>query len=158
MTDGKGRTVDFKNSVIIMTSNIGSREVQEAALAGDEAEMRRRAMEVLREHFRPEFLNRIDDIVVFRPLTPDELTQIVDLQVKQLTQRLESNHITLVLTDRAKQHLAKTGYDVVYGARPLKRLIQREILNPLAMKLLDGSVQPGQTVEVDAKEGRLVFR
>jgi ATP-dependent Clp protease ATP-binding subunit ClpB len=158
LTDGKGRTVDFKNSVIIMTSNIGSREVQEAALAGDEAEMRRRAMEVLREHFRPEFLNRIDDIVVFRPLTPDELTQIVELQVRQLSRRLESNHITLVLTDRAKQHLARTGYDVVYGARPLKRLIQREILNPLAMKLLDGSVQPGQTVEVDAEEGRLVFR
>jgi ATP-dependent Clp protease ATP-binding subunit ClpB len=158
LTDGKGRTVDFKNSVIIMTSNIGSREVQEAALAGDEAEMRRRAMEVLREHFRPEFLNRIDDIVVFRPLSPDELTQIVELQVRQLSQRLESNHITLVLTDRAKQHLALTGYDPVYGARPLKRLIQREILNPLAMKLLDGSVQPGQTVEVDAEKGRLVFR
>jgi ATP-dependent Clp protease ATP-binding subunit ClpB len=158
LTDGKGRTVDFKNSVIIMTSNIGSREVQEAALAGDEAEMRRRAMEVLREHFRPEFLNRIDDIVVFRSLTPDELTQIVDLQVRQLTQRLENNHITLVLTDRAKKHLALTGYDPVYGARPLKRLIQREILNPLAMKLLDGSVQPGQTVEVDAEAGRLVFR
>jgi ATP-dependent Clp protease ATP-binding subunit ClpB len=158
LTDGKGRTVDFKNSVIIMTSNIGSREVQEAALAGDEAEMRRQALEVLREHFRPEFLNRIDDIVVFRPLTPAELTQIVDLQVRQLAQRLEGNHINLVLTDRAKQHLALTGYDVVYGARPLKRLIQREILNPLAMKLLDGSVQPGQTVEVDAEEGRLVFR
>ena len=158
LTDGKGRTVDFKNSVIIMTSNIGSREVQEAALAGDEAEMRRQALDVLRKHFRPEFLNRIDDIVVFRPLTPDELTQIVDLQVRQLAQRLEGNHISLVLTDRAKQHLALTGYDPVYGARPLKRLIQREILNPLAMKLLDGSVQPGQTVEVDAEAGRLVFR
>ncbi|HEY3197175.1 MAG TPA: ATP-dependent chaperone ClpB [Nitrospirales bacterium] len=156
LTDGKGRTVDFKNSVIIMTSNIGSREIQEAA--GNEAEMRRQALEVLREHFRPEFLNRIDDIVVFRPLSADELTQIVDLQVQQLSKRLESNHINLVLTDRAKRHLAVTGYDVVYGARPLKRLIQREILNPLALKLLDSSVQPGQTVEVDEEKGRLVFR
>ena len=114
-------------------------------------------MEVLREHFRPEFLNRIDDIVVFRPLTPAELGEIVELQVKQLAKRLEANHITLVLTDRANQHLALTGYDPVYGARPLKRLIQREILNPLALKLLDGTVQQGQTVKVDAQKGQLVF-
>ena len=158
LTDGKGRRVDFKNTVVIMTSNVGSREIQEAAAAGDETKMRQRAMEVLREHFRPEFLNRIDDIVVFSPLTPAELGQIVDLQVKQLAQRLEANHITLVLTDRAKQHLALTGYDPVYGARPLKRLMQREILNPLALKLLDGTVQQGQTVEVDAQKGQLVFR
>jgi len=157
LTDGKGRTVDFKNAVVIMTSNVGSREIQEAAAAGDETKMRQRAMEVLREHFRPEFLNRIDDIVVFRPLSPAELGEIVDLQVKQLAKRLEANHITLVLTDRAKQHLALTGYDAVYGARPLKRLIQREILNPLALKLLDGTVQPGQTVQVDAQKGQLVF-
>ena len=157
LTDGKGRTVDFKNAVVIMTSNVGSREIQEAAAAGDETKMRQRAMEVLREHFRPEFLNRIDDIVVFRPLSPAELGEIVDLQVKQLAQRLEGNHITLVLTDRAKQHLALTGYDPVYGARPLKRLIQREILNPLALKLLDGTVQQGQTVKVDAQKGQLVF-
>ena len=157
LTDGKGRTVDFKNAVVIMTSNVGSREIQEAAAAGDETKMRQRAMEVLREHFRPEFLNRIDDIVVFRPLTPAELGEIVDLQVKQLAKRLEANHITLVLTDRAKQHLALTGYDLVYGARPLKRLIQREILNPLALKLLDGTVQQGQTVKVDAQKGQLVF-
>ena len=157
LTDGKGRTVDFKNAVVIMTSNVGSREIQEAAAAGDETKMRQRAMEVLREHFRPEFLNRIDDIVVFRPLTPAELGEIVDLQVKQLAKRLEANHITLVLTDRAKQHLALTGYDPVYGARPLKRLIQREILNPLALKLLEGTVQQGQTVKVDAQKGQLVF-
>jgi ATP-dependent Clp protease ATP-binding subunit ClpB len=157
LTDGKGRTVDFKNAVVIMTSNVGSREIQEAAVARDETKMRQRAMEVLREHFRPEFLNRIDDIVVFRPLTPAELGEIVDLQVKQLAKRLEGNHITLVLTDRAKQHLALTGYDPVYGARPLKRLIQREILNPLALKLLDGTVQQGQTVKVDAQKGQLVF-
>jgi ATP-dependent Clp protease ATP-binding subunit ClpB len=157
LTDGKGRTVDFKNTVIIMTSNVGSREIQEATQAGDEAEMRTRAMEVLRQHFRPEFLNRIDDIVVFRPLSQEELTAIVELQVRQLAKRLEELHINLVLTDRAKQQLARAGYDVVYGARPLKRLIQREILNPLAMKLLDGSVKDGDTVTVDAEDGKLTF-
>jgi ATP-dependent Clp protease ATP-binding subunit ClpB len=157
LTDGKGRTVDFKNTVIIMTSNVGSREIQDAAAEGNDAKVRVRAMEVLRDHFRPEFLNRVDDIVVFRPLTPDQLTIIVELQVKQLAQRLEANHIKLVLTERAKKHLALTGYDPVYGARPLKRLIQREILNPLALKLLDGSVKEGQTVQVDAVDGQLIF-
>ena len=157
LTDGKGRTVDFKNTVIIMTSNIGSREIQEAAAEGDEAKMRSRALEVLRDHFRPEFLNRIDDIVVFHPLTQEQLTAIVELQVRQLGRRLEEHHIQLVLTDRAKQHLARTGYDVVYGARPLKRMIQREILNPLAMKLLDGTLKEGQTVRVNAVDDGLVF-
>jgi len=157
LTDGKGRTVDFKNTVVIMTSNIGSREIQEAAAEGNEAEMRSRALEVLRGHFRPEFLNRIDDIVVFHPLTPEQLATIVELQVRQLSGRLQDKHITLVLTDRAKQHLARVGYDVVYGARPLKRLLVREIINPLALKLLDGTVKEGQTVRVDEKDGRLVF-
>ncbi len=157
LTDGKGRTVDFKNTVIIMTSNVGSREIQEAAAEGDEAKMRSRALEVLRDHFRPEFLNRIDDIVMFHPLTQEQLAAIVDLQVRQLGRRLEEHHIQLVLTGQAKQHLARTGYDVVYGARPLKRLIQREILNPLAMKLLDGTLKEGQTVRVDAAGGGLVF-
>ncbi|TLY25578.1 MAG: ATP-dependent chaperone ClpB [Nitrospirae bacterium] len=158
LTDGKGRTVDFKNTVVIMTSNVGSREIQEAAADGNEAEMRSRALEVLRGHFRPEFLNRIDDIVVFHPLTPEQLAAIVELQVKQLSGRLQDKHITLVLTDRVKQHLARAGYDVVYGARPLKRLLLREILNPLALKLLDGTVKEGQTVRVDEKDGRLVFQ
>ena len=157
LTDGKGRTVDFKNTVVIMTSNVGSREIQEAAADGNEAEMRSRALEVLRGHFRPEFLNRIDDIVVFHPLTPEQLAAIVELQVKQLIGRLQDKHITLVLTDRAKQHLAWAGYDVVYGARPLKRLLLREIINPLALKLLDGTVKEGQTVRVDEKDRRLVF-
>jgi ATP-dependent Clp protease ATP-binding subunit ClpB len=119
--------------------------------------MRSRALEVLRDHFRPEFLNRIDDIVMFHPLTQEQLAAIVDLQVRQLGRRLEEHHIQLVLTAQAKQHLARTGYDVVYGARPLKRLIQREILNPLAMKLLDGTLKEGQTVRVDAAGGGLVF-
>jgi ATP-dependent Clp protease ATP-binding subunit ClpB len=156
LTDGQGRTVDFKNTVIIMTSNIGSREIQAAAV-GKAAQLQDLALEVLREHFRPEFLNRIDDIVVFRPLTPAELAQIVELQVKQLMKRLEGHQINLVLTDKAKNYLALTGYDAVYGARPLKRLIQREILNPLAFKLLDATVHPGETVEVDEKDGQLVF-
>jgi ATP-dependent Clp protease ATP-binding subunit ClpB len=158
LTDGKGRTVDFKNTVVIMTSNVGSREIQEAAADGNEAEMRSRALEVLRSHFRPEFLNRIDDIVVFHPLTPEQLAAIVELQVRQLSGRLQDKHIALVLTDRAKQHLARAGYDVVYGARPLKRLLLREIINPLALKLLDGTVKEGQTVRVDEKDGRLVFQ
>ncbi len=157
LTDGKGRTVDFKNTVIIMTSNIASREIQEEAASGDETEMRARALEVLRGHFRPEFLNRIDDIVMFHPLTQEQLAAIVELQVKQLGRRLEEHHIQLVLTDEAKEHLALTGYDAVYGARPLKRMIQREILNPLAIKLLDGTLKEGQTVRVDAVDGGLVF-
>jgi len=157
LTDGKGRTVDFKNTVIIMTSNIASREIQDAAADGDEAVMRTSALEVLRGHFRPEFLNRIDDIVMFCPLTQEQLSAIVELQVTQLGRRLEEHHIRLVLTDGAKEHLAMTGYDVVYGARPLKRMIQREILNPLAMRLLDGTLKEGQTVRVDVVDGGLVF-
>ena len=157
LTDGKGRTVDFKNTVIIMTSNIASREIQDAAADGDEAVMRTSALEVLRGHFRPEFLNRIDDTVMFHPLTQEQLLAIVELQVTQLGRRLEEHHIRLVLTDGAKEHLAMTGYDVVYGARPLKRMIQREILNPLAMRLLDGTLKEGQTVRVDVVDGGLVF-
>ncbi|TLY22230.1 MAG: ATP-dependent chaperone ClpB, partial [Nitrospirae bacterium] len=158
LTDGRGRTVDFRNTVVIMTSNVGSREIQEAAADGNEAEMRNRALEVLRGHFRPEFLNRIDDIVVFHPLTPAQLAAIVELQVRQLSSRLQDKHITLALTDRAKEHLAWAGYDVVYGARPLKRLLLREIINPLALRLLDGTVKEGQTVRVDEKDGHLIFQ
>src|SRR5207245_6334281 len=152
---GKLRKVDFKNTGGSMTANTGSREIQEAAAEGNEAEMRSRALEVLPGHFRPEFLNRIDHIVVFHPLTPEQLAAIVELQVKQLGSRLQDKHITLVLTDRAKQHLARAGYDGVYGARPLKRLLLREIINPLALKLLDGTVKEGQTVRVDRTSTRL---
>lgn len=157
LTDGKGRTVDFKNTVIIMTSNIASREIQEAAAEGDEAAMRARALDVLRAHFRPEFLNRVDDIVTFHPLTQEHLSAIVELQVAQVGRRLEAQHLHLMLTDEAKAHLAVTGYDAVYGARPLKRMIQREILNPLAMRLLDGTLKAGQRVQVHAVDGGLVF-
>lgn len=157
LTDGKGRTVDFKNTVIIMTSNIASREIQEAAAEGDEAAMRARALDVLRSHFRPEFLNRVDDIVTFHPLTQEHLAAIVELQVAQVGRRLEAQHLHLMLTDEAKAHLAVIGYDAVYGARPLKRMIQREILNPLAIRLLDGTLKAGQRVQVHAVDGGLVF-
>jgi ATP-dependent Clp protease ATP-binding subunit ClpB len=157
LTDGKGRTVDFKNAVIIMTSNVGSREIQETAATGTAAEVRSRALEILRDTFRPEFLNRIDDIVIFHSLTPDQLAAIVELQVRQVSARLKEKHIELELTDRAKHHLAWAGYDVVYGARPLKRVIQKEILNPLALRLLEGTLKEGQTVHVDAEDDRLVF-
>jgi len=157
LTDGKGRTVDFKNTVIIMTSNVGSQYIQDL-IGKDEEEMRRQVMAALRAQFRPEFLNRIDDIILFRPLGLDELKAIVDIQLARLRTRLLEKKLTLVLTDRAKTFLAQTGYDRVYGARPLQRIIQRDILNPLAVELLQGKFQEGDTIEVDEKKGRLVFQ
>jgi ATP-dependent Clp protease ATP-binding subunit ClpB len=157
LTDGKGRTVDFKNTVIIMTSNVGSQYIQEL-IGKDEAEMRRQVMAALRAQFRPEFLNRIDDIILFRPLELEELKAIVDIQLTRLRSRLAEKKLTLVLTDQAKTFLAQTGYDRIYGARPLKRIIQRDILNPLAAELLQGKFHEGDTIEVDEKKGRLVFQ
>jgi ATP-dependent Clp protease ATP-binding subunit ClpB len=157
LTDGQGRTVDFKNTVIIMTSNVGSQFIQEL-MGKDEAEMRRQVMTALRAQFRPEFLNRIDDIILFRPLELEELKAIVDIQLTLLRTRLAEKKLTLVLTDQAKTFLAQTGYDRIYGARPLKRIIQRDILNPLAVEILQGKFKEGDTVEVDEKKGRLVFQ
>jgi len=157
MTDGKGRTVDFKNTVIIMTSNVGSQWIYE--LAGkDNKEMETRVMEALRSTFRPEFLNRVDEIVIFNSLGTEEIKRIVDIQIAYLSRRLEGNKITLALTDRAREFLAKTGFDPVYGARPLKRTIQQRIQNPLAVKILDGSVKDGDRVTVDVEKGEVVFR
>jgi ATP-dependent Clp protease ATP-binding subunit ClpB len=156
MTDGKGRTVDFKNTVLIMTSNVGSQYIQE--MKGQESsEMEKAVMDVLRATFKPEFLNRIDEIVIFNSLGPEEIREIVGIQIRLLSQRLEANKITLKLTDRAEEFLAKTGFDPVYGARPLKRAIQRYIQDPLAVKILEGSVKEGDDVTVDAKEGKVVF-
>ncbi|MEO7934377.1 MAG: ATP-dependent chaperone ClpB [Chthoniobacterales bacterium] len=156
ITDGQGRTVDFKNAVIIMTSNIGSQFILEA---GDNAEQREAlVMEALRRHFRPEFLNRIDETIIFDRLTESDLTQIVDIQVARLTKRLASQKLTLRLTDAARHVLATDGYDPAYGARPLKRTIQREILDPLSLEILDGRFLEGQTIEADAVEGKIVFR
>jgi ATP-dependent Clp protease ATP-binding subunit ClpB len=154
ITDGQGRTVDFKNTVIIMTSNIGSQYI-----TGDESkEARSRlVMDALRAHFRPEFLNRVDEIIIFDRLTEDDLKKIVEIQLRRLTKRLEQQKITLDLSDSAKELLAREGYDPVYGARPLKRTIQKEILDPLSIDILEGKVREGQTIHVDANDGALEF-
>ena len=154
ITDGQGRTVDFKNTVIIMTSNIGSQYITEE----ESREARRRlVMDALRAHFRPEFLNRVDEIIIFDRLTEDDLKKIVEIQLRRLAKRLEQQKITLKLSDSAKELLAREGYDPVYGARPLRRTIQREILDPLSIDILEGKVREGQTVRVDAKDGALEF-
>jgi ATP-dependent Clp protease ATP-binding subunit ClpB len=155
LTDGKGRTVDCKNTVVIMTSNIGSQYIQE--LQGNEDEMRTMVLESLREFFRPEFLNRVDDIIVFHTLSGDLLKIIVDIQLANLKKHLAQRKINIELTPAAKELLVTIGYDPAYGARPLKRTIQREILNPLAMLLLEGKFKDGDTVQVDVGDGRLVF-
>jgi ATP-dependent Clp protease ATP-binding subunit ClpB len=154
ITDGQGRTVDFKNTVIIMTSNIGSQYIIDA----ENPEQREaRVMEALRAHFRPEFLNRVDETIIFDRLTDEDLKHIVEIQIGRLTKRLADQKLSLVLTDAAKLHLAREGYDPVYGARPLKRCIQRDLLDPLALDILDGKFREGDTIKVDAKGGKLVF-
>jgi ATP-dependent Clp protease ATP-binding subunit ClpB len=158
LTDGKGRTVDFRNTVIIMTSNVGSTAIFDL-MATDPKKAREEAMAALREIFRPEFLNRIDDIVLFRPLGKDQVEHIIDLQLQHLLKRLGERQITLKLTAAAKALLFKEGYDPIYGARPMKRAIQKLIQDPLALKILDGEVKPGDTVKVDAdsKSGEMKF-
>jgi len=159
LTDSQGRTVDFRNTVIIMTSNIGSTALIEAGEAGPDA-FEGAAEQVrlqLRDHFRPEFLNRVDEIIVFRPLDEDQLRQIVRLLVAGLERRLTERGITLEVTDAALTLLAREGYDPVYGARPLRRAIQRELENPLAKRLLAGEFTMGDTVRVDAGDGVLTF-
>jgi len=153
LTDGHGRTVDFTNTIIIMTSNTGSRWIKE--LGVDAA--RERVMEELDHTFRPEFLNRIDEIILFRNLTKEDLKRIVDIQMRHLHDLLAERHIGLNLTEAARQHLADTGYDPVYGARPLKRVIQREVQDPLALALLRGEFAEGETVRVDAYDGQIMF-
>ncbi|MDE1170018.1 MAG: ATP-dependent chaperone ClpB [Verrucomicrobium sp.] len=159
LTDSQGRTVDFKNTLIILTSNIGSPHLIEGVGKGGEIseKAREKVMGELRAHFRPEFLNRVDEIVLFKPLTLAEITRIVELQLGLLRRRLEERSIRIELTPAAKEHLAKEGYDPVYGARPLKRLIQRELETALSRKLLSGEVTDGSHVLVDAKDGKLAF-
>ncbi len=156
MTDGKGRTVDFKNTVLIMTSNVGSQWIQEQE-GKNNPDMEKRVMDALRATFRPEFLNRIDETVIFNSLGPKEIQRIVGIQVHILASRLEANKIGLELTDKAKAFLATAGFDPVYGARPLKRTIQHLIQDPLAVKILEGSVKEGDHVKVDARDGQVVF-
>src|SRR6195256_3943142 len=156
LTDGQGRTIDFRNTVLIMTSNLGGPLIQE--MAGQDFERVRNAViAVLREHFRPEFLNRIDEVIVFKALTEEQLTAIVDIQLKRLENRLTDRRVHLVVTDAARKLLAQRGWDPVYGARPLKRAIQRLVQDPLAMMLLEGKFGEGDTITVDAKGGDITF-
>jgi ATP-dependent Clp protease ATP-binding subunit ClpB len=155
ITDGQGRTVDFKNTVIIMTSNIGSQFITEE----ESREARSRlVMDALREHFRPEFLNRIDEVIIFDRLGEEELKKIVEIQLSRLTKQLEQQKITLVLSDKAKALVAREGFDPVYGARPLKRAIQKLILNPLSVEILEGKIHEGQAIHVDVKNDTLQFK
>ena len=153
LTDGHGRTVDFKNTVVIMTSNVGSQWIRD--LVGDEEAMRKRVMEALQARFRPEFLNRLDDVILFHSLTQEHLVQIVDIQLERLRRLLSDRKIEVVLSDAAKVALATNGYDPAYGARPLKRAIQRELQDPLALAILQGQFGEGDTVHVDARNGEL---
>jgi ATP-dependent Clp protease ATP-binding subunit ClpB len=156
LTDSKGRTVDFKNTVLIMTSNLGSREIQEAE--GDEDQVREAVLEQLRANFKPEFLNRIDDIVIFHQLSREQIAKIIDVQLERLRGMLADRNIHLQLDDSAKALLAREGYDPHYGARPLKRAIQTMIQNPLAVKLLNGDVLPGQTIKASADGDKIDFK
>ena len=156
LTDGHGRTVDFKNTVLIMTSNLGSQSI--ANLGPDnEEEIKNRVMEALKVQFRPEFLNRVDEIIIFHQLGREHIKRILDLQFAQLKKRLSDRHIEVKLTEKAKELLVKEGYDPVYGARPLKRTIQRLVLDPLAIKVLKGEFKDGNTVVVDAKADNIIF-
>ena len=163
LTDGQGRTVDFKNTVIIMTSNLGSPIIQSYFQDGmpsalDQKEMERRVHAELKGHFRPEFLNRVDDIVLFHSLDARQILSILDIQLKRLVERVQTQHIDLYLDEVGKRFLAKKGYDPQFGARPLKRALQEYLLDPLAMKLMEGSFRPGCRVEVTAADDELVFR
>jgi ATP-dependent Clp protease ATP-binding subunit ClpB len=155
LTDGQGRVVDFKNTVLIMTSNIGSAAI--TAAAGNAAAVRERVMAAMQEHFRPEFLNRIDEIIIFSNLQLDDIKRIVDIQLRGLRRRMAERGITLELTDGAKALLAHHGYDPVYGARPLKRALQKEIIDPLALRILNGEFADGDTIVVGVEQGEISF-
>lgn len=154
LTDGQGRTVDFKNTVIIMTSNVGSELIQSLS---EKQRLRAEVMEALKSRFRPEFLNRIDEIIVFNQLSIEEIKRIVNMQMEQIGQRLQDRKIFLHLTDRAKELIANQGFDPVYGARPLKRTIQKEILNPLALQILKGKFDEGSQIKVDVQNGSIIL-
>jgi ATP-dependent Clp protease ATP-binding subunit ClpB len=156
LTDSKGRTVDFKNTVLIMTSNLGSREIQ--AAEGDESQVRDAVLQELQSHFKPEFLNRIDDVVIFHQLSREQIGKIIDVQLERLRHMLAERSIVLELDKSAKDLLMREGYDPSYGARPLKRAIQTYIQNPLAVKLLQGEVQPGQVIKLSANGDNIEFK
>jgi ATP-dependent Clp protease ATP-binding subunit ClpB len=157
LTDGKGRTVDFKNTIIVMTSNIGSQWFADTSGRDDKVRTRERVLQALREGFRPEFLNRVDEVIIFDGLTPEMVEQIADMQFDRLRERLAPQGIALEVTPAAKHLLAAEGFDPIYGARPLKRTIQREVENPLAEKVLEGNLTQGSKVVMDAAGGEVVF-
>ena len=157
LTDGQGRTVDFRNTVIVMTSNLGSDVIARSAQGTATPEIRDGVMEIVRGHFRPEFLNRLDEILVFHSLTREQMAGVVEVQAKRLTEMLAARNIELVVADSAKQWLAEIAYDPVYGARPLKRVIQRELQNPLAQMILEGRIADGDTVRVEGGDGHLII-
>jgi ATP-dependent Clp protease ATP-binding subunit ClpA len=155
LTDAKGRTVNFKNTVIIMTSNLGSDVI--AQYAGAKERQQLEVEKLLKKAFRPEFLNRVDDIIIFQPLSEKDIAQVVERQVKLTTERLSAKNIKLEMSKAAIDHLAKAGYDEVFGARPLKRLIQHEILDELSLKLIDGEIKEGDQVFVDFKNKHIAI-
>jgi ATP-dependent Clp protease ATP-binding subunit ClpB len=157
LTDGQGRTVDFRNTVIVMTSNLGSQLIQE--MAGDEhyQEMKASVMDVVGRHFRPEFINRVDEVVVFHPLLREQIHSIANIQIGYLRNRLAERDMQLELAAAALDKLSAAGFDPVYGARPLKRAIQQQIENPLAQAILSGRFMPGDTIRVDVQDGQMVF-
>jgi ATP-dependent Clp protease ATP-binding subunit ClpB len=157
LTDGHGRTVDFRNTVIVMTSNLGSQRIQQMAGEESYAQMKAAVLEVVGEHFRPEFINRIDDVVVFHPLDREQIRQIVDIQLSSLRKRLADRDLLFIVSPEAMDLLADAGFDPVYGARPLKRAIQQRLENPLAEAILRGDFAPGDQIEVAAAAGELVF-
>jgi ATP-dependent Clp protease ATP-binding subunit ClpB len=168
LTDSHGRTVDFRNSVVIMTSNIGSAHIQEmleerakrpdAYWVIDNTELKDKITQDLKAFFRPEFLNRVDDIIIFNPLTKELLKKIVDIQVNRMKKFIKEKNIDVKLTERAKEFFAEIGFDPVYGARPLKRALQKEILNPLALRMLDKTFREGDVVLVDYEDKTVSFR
>jgi ATP-dependent Clp protease ATP-binding subunit ClpB len=163
LTDGKGRTVDFKNVVVIMTSNLGSHYIAEASTGPAEEGgrltegVKRQVMETLRQQFRPEFINRIDEVIFFHALGLEHMKTIIDIQIRGLLKRLEDRKIHVELSGAAKAFLVSEGYDPMYGARPLKRTIQRRVLDPLAMRVLEGEFREGDRITVDVGDNGLVF-
>jgi ATP-dependent Clp protease ATP-binding subunit ClpB len=156
LTDGKGRMVDFKNTMIIMTSNLGSQVIKE--LGQDHQRMETAVTSLLESHFRPEFLNRVDEVVIFRSLSREVILKILDIQIGELRKRLKSRKIDIQTKAKAKQLLAERGYDPIYGARPLQRILQQDIQNPLAMQILEGRYAEGDTVVVDVDDqGEYIF-
>jgi len=164
LTDAKGRTASFKNAILIMTSNVGSEQIAQMGELGfsaseeeKESSVKDKVMDSLKEEFRPEFLNRIDDIIIFNHLTKEQIKEIVELELDKIEERLGRKGISITLTEKVKKILAKEGFDKELGARPLKRTIQKMVLNPLAMKIVIGEVEEGDNIKVDTKKGEFTF-